>query len=245
MIVERTGDLFTSDCPALGHGVNTLGAGIAVEFRRRWPALYEAYREACRSGRLQPGGIFVWQAPDRLIVNLATQRGVGRGAARLAWVRQAARATAQLPVAGLASSNSVLATAATQCSPYDQDTAFYPVVTFLARNALRLDRQEPPERQLDRLEAWVRHFDVSAHEAVPLLAALLSIPLAGRYLPSGLAPEPQKQRTIELLIRMLLQEAGARGTAAVVEDLHWADPSTLDLLDGSPVGCATDGCCCC
>ena len=60
--------------------------------------MYDAYRQECRSGRLQPGGIFVWQAPDRLIVNLATQRGVGRGAARLAWVRQAARATAQLPV---------------------------------------------------------------------------------------------------------------------------------------------------
>ena len=105
MIVERTGDLFSTECPALGHGVNTLGsmgAGIAVEFRRRWPAMYDAYRAECRSGRLQPGGIFVWQAADQLIVNLATQRGIGRGAARLEWVRQAARATAQLSVAGLA-----------------------------------------------------------------------------------------------------------------------------------------------
>ena len=105
MIVERTGDLFSTECPALGHGVNTLGsmgAGIAVEFRRRWPAMYDAYRAECRSGRLQRGSIFVWQAADRLIVNLATQRGVGRGAARLEWVRQAAHATAQLSVAGLA-----------------------------------------------------------------------------------------------------------------------------------------------
>ena len=105
MIVERTGDLFSTECPALGHGVNTLGsmgAGIAVEFRRRWPAMYHAYRAECRSGRLQPGGIFVWQADDRLIVNLATQHGVGRGAARLEWVRQAVRASAQLSVAGLA-----------------------------------------------------------------------------------------------------------------------------------------------
>jgi O-acetyl-ADP-ribose deacetylase (regulator of RNase III) len=105
MIVERTGDLFTSDCPALGHGVNTLGsmgAGIAVEFRRRWPAMYDAYRAECRSGRLQPGGVFVWQADDRLIVNLATQRGVGRGAARLEWVRAAAKQVAQLSLDGLA-----------------------------------------------------------------------------------------------------------------------------------------------
>jgi len=79
-----------------------MGAGIAVEFARRWPAMAAAYRQACRFGQLQPGGLFVYQAADRLIVNLATQRGVGRGAARLEWVRQAARATAQLLVAGLA-----------------------------------------------------------------------------------------------------------------------------------------------
>jgi len=75
MIVERTGDLFSSDCPALRHGVDafgSMGAGIAVEFRRRWPAMAEAYRQACRAGQLQPGGIFVYQAADRLLVNLAT-----------------------------------------------------------------------------------------------------------------------------------------------------------------------------
>jgi hypothetical protein len=64
--------------------------------------MYAAYHEECRSGRLQPGSIFAYQAADHLIVNLATERGVGRGAARLEWVRQAAHATAQLSVAGLA-----------------------------------------------------------------------------------------------------------------------------------------------
>jgi len=104
-LVYRTGDLFSSTCPALGHGVNTLGrmgAGIAVEFRRRWPAMYDAYVEACRSGRLRPGGIFVYQAPDRLIVNMATQRGIGRGSARLEWVREAARLAGQLELESLA-----------------------------------------------------------------------------------------------------------------------------------------------
>jgi len=74
-----------------------MGAGIAVEFRRRWPNMYAEYRRLCRSGELQPGGIQVFQALDRIIVNLATQRGVYRGAPRLEWVRAAARAAAQLP----------------------------------------------------------------------------------------------------------------------------------------------------
>jgi hypothetical protein len=63
--------------------LGSVGVGSAVGSRRRWPALYAAYREACRSGRLQAGGTVVYQAPDRLLGNLATQRGVGRGAARL------------------------------------------------------------------------------------------------------------------------------------------------------------------
>ena len=80
----------------IGHGVNTLGsmgAGIAVEFRRRWPAMYQVYVEECRSGRLQPGGIFVYHTPDRLIVNMATQQRLGRGSVE--WVRAAARQVAR------------------------------------------------------------------------------------------------------------------------------------------------------
>ncbi len=42
--------------------------GIAVGVRRRWPAMHDAYTEVCRSGQLHPGGVFVYRAPDRLIV---------------------------------------------------------------------------------------------------------------------------------------------------------------------------------
>jgi O-acetyl-ADP-ribose deacetylase (regulator of RNase III) len=77
-IEYRTGDLFTTpDVDALAHGCNCAGAmgrGIAVEFKRRWPAMYREYRERCRDGRLTLGGIFPWKAPDGLtIYNLGTQ----------------------------------------------------------------------------------------------------------------------------------------------------------------------------
>ena len=105
MIVERSGNLFTSDCPAYAQGVNTMGsmgAGIAVEFRKRWPAMFEEYRVLCRDRLLQPGGIHVYRAADRTIVNLATQRSFRRGAARLEFVRTAAHEASQLPLEGLA-----------------------------------------------------------------------------------------------------------------------------------------------
>lgn len=71
-----TGDLFQLGLPALGHGCNctgAMGAGIAVEFRRRFPEMYEEYRELCQKGEFQLGDIFVWEAPGVVVYNLATQ----------------------------------------------------------------------------------------------------------------------------------------------------------------------------
>ncbi len=46
---------YCATCDALyDYWLGSMGTGIAVDFRRRWLAMYDAYREACRSGRLQP-----------------------------------------------------------------------------------------------------------------------------------------------------------------------------------------------
>jgi O-acetyl-ADP-ribose deacetylase (regulator of RNase III) len=82
--------------------MGSMGAGIALEFRRRWPEMFVEYRSQCSRRELQPGGIQVFQARDRTIINLATQRSYRRGAARLEWVRAAAQKVAQLPLEGLA-----------------------------------------------------------------------------------------------------------------------------------------------
>jgi len=74
---ERTGDLFEADEPALAHGCNCAGAmgkGIAVEFKRRWPDMYERYRDLCHNGEFNPGDVFTWTGPDKVIFNLGTQR---------------------------------------------------------------------------------------------------------------------------------------------------------------------------
>ncbi len=74
---ERDGDLFASDLPALAHGCNCAGAmgrGIAVEFRRRWPAMFVEYRRRCAAGSFRLGDVFMWPADDRVIFNLATQQ---------------------------------------------------------------------------------------------------------------------------------------------------------------------------
>jgi O-acetyl-ADP-ribose deacetylase (regulator of RNase III) len=78
VITWKVGDLFASGLPAIAHGVNcrgVMGAGIAVQFRQRWPDMYEAYRKQCLKGHLQPGDILAWRdvRTGAIIFNLATQ----------------------------------------------------------------------------------------------------------------------------------------------------------------------------
>lgn len=75
-LISVTGDLFELDVPALGHGCNcvgAMGAGIAKEFKRRFPEMYREYRRRCQNGQFRLGDIFVWQADGLVIYNLATQ----------------------------------------------------------------------------------------------------------------------------------------------------------------------------
>ena len=65
---------------------------------------------------------------------------------------------------------------------------------------------------------------------MPLLAALLAVPVPERYSPLTLSPQRQKQQTQEALVAWLLAETVQQPVLAVWEDLHWADPSTLELL---------------
>lgn len=92
IVEERVGDLFSHSGVAIGHGVNTqgvMGAGIAKEFRRRWPGLYEDYKQACADGYLLPGGSLLYSYPPyQFIFNLATQRYPGADA-RLEWISEA------------------------------------------------------------------------------------------------------------------------------------------------------------
>ena len=67
-------------------------------------------------------------------------------------------------------------------------------------------------------------------EAVPLLAALLSLPLAEAYPPLTLTPQRQRQQTLESLLAWLHAAAQRQPVLLIVEDLHWIDPSTIELL---------------
>ena len=117
-----------------------------------------------------------------------------------------------------------------QCSPYYQNSALYPLIELLERVALRFEREESPPQKLRKLEGFVVQYGLPLAEAVPLFAALLSLPLTADYAPLHLSPEQQKQQTLHTLLTILLRIAAQQPVLFVMEDLHWVDPTTLELL---------------
>jgi class 3 adenylate cyclase len=117
-----------------------------------------------------------------------------------------------------------------QCSPYYQNTALYPMIDLLERVALRFEREESPQQKLSKLEGFLVQYGLPLAETMPLFAALLSLPLTADYAPLTLSPEQQKQKTMQALLTILLRIAAQQPVLFVMEDLHWVDPSTLELL---------------
>ena len=114
-----------------------------------------------------------------------------------------------------------------RCSPYYQHSALYPLIDVLQRTLL-LTRQDTSEEQIAKLERTLALFGMQ--ETVPLFTALLSLPTTPQYPPLNLTPQKQKERTLQALVQMMLAQAERQATVSVWEDLHWADPSSLEFL---------------
>src|SRR5262249_59530058 len=88
----------------------------------------------------------------------------------------------------------------------------------------------PPPQRLRKLGGFLVQYGLPLAEAVPLFAALLSLPLGAEYAPLTVSPEQQKQKTLHALLTILVRIAAQQPVLFVMEDLHWVDPSTLELL---------------
>src|SRR6266852_3405080 len=117
----------------------------------------------------------------------------------------------------------------TAAAPFYQNTPFYPVAAML-RELLAWGGDEPAKEQLAQLESRLTSAGVKPAEAIPLIAPLLNLPLTERYPPSSLSPEQQRRRLLATLVEWVLGAARAQPLAMATEDLHWADPSTLELI---------------
>ena len=117
-----------------------------------------------------------------------------------------------------------------RCSPYHTTSALYPLITHI-EHLLQFAPDDPPATRLAKLEVGLGPYDLPLAEVVPLFAGLLSVPLpAEPYAPLTLTPQQQKQQTLDALVAWLAAEAERQPVLVVWEDLHWADPTTLEVL---------------
>ena len=117
-----------------------------------------------------------------------------------------------------------------QCSPYYVNSAFWPSIDNLER-ALKFGRDESPKSKLEKLEALVVAHYGRPKVDVRFIASMLSIPCEEHYGAISMTPQKHKDETLRTLVD--LTEAAARKQPSVMlyEDLHWVDPTTLEVLD--------------
>jgi predicted ATPase len=114
--------------------------------------------------------------------------------------------------------------------PYYQNPALYPL-TDLFQRILQWQPDETPDAKLAKLEHALSQYRLPLEETVPLFAPLLALPVPeNRYHPLTLSPQRQRQKTLETLVAILLELAEHQPVLFIVEDLHWTDPTTLELL---------------
>jgi class 3 adenylate cyclase/predicted ATPase len=114
-------------------------------------------------------------------------------------------------------------------SPHRQDSALFPVAGQLER-AAGFERDDTPVARLNKLEVLVAA-NAPAEGDVQSLAELLAVPLDNRYPALDLTPQRRKEKTFEALSRQIAGLAKRQPVLMIFEDLHWADPSSRELLD--------------
>ena len=115
-----------------------------------------------------------------------------------------------------------------QCSPYHRDSVLHPFVVQLGR-AARLAPEDRAETQLDKLEAILA--PARTAETAPLFASLLSIPTGDRYPPLALSAVQRRRLTLAAWLDQLEALAQQKPVLMLFEDAHWADASSLEVLD--------------
>jgi class 3 adenylate cyclase len=110
-----------------------------------------------------------------------------------------------------------------------QNTPFYPVAEML-REFVAWRGNESAEEQFTQLASRLKSAGLKPAEAIPLIAPLMNLPLPAKYPPSALSSEQQRRRLLATLVEWVLAAARVQPVVIATEDLHWADPSTLELI---------------
>ena len=116
------------------------------------------------------------------------------------------------------------------CSPYYQNSALHPLMDW-TEQTLQFEKEDTPEAKRAKLQKRLAGYNFPQGDTLQLFASFLSLPDPQDAEPLNLSPQRQKQKTLEAFVAWFHEEAEQQPLYMVWEDLHWADPSTLDLLE--------------
>jgi len=208
--------------------VEDAGAQV-VEDRREPRALLRVVRASGLRGRLAvaPGRLTSFAGRAAELATLsghweAARQGVGRnvlvlGEAGIGKSRLALQLRGRLT----AEQHAWVETGAT---PFTTSTPFHPMLALVAEG-LWITSDDPAAEKLAKIETGLGA--LSSREAVALIADLLGVPSPTRL---ELSPDLQRRKTIELLVQWALAVGSVQPMVMLFEDLHWWDPSSLELL---------------
>ncbi len=117
-----------------------------------------------------------------------------------------------------------------QCSPYYVNSAFWPIIDNFERT-LKFTRDETIDAKLDKLEALIVTQYGRPLVDVRFVADILSLPSEQRYGALPMTPQKHKDETLRTLVDVTEAAARRQPSVLLFEDAHWADPTTLEVLD--------------
>ncbi|HEU0063351.1 MAG TPA: AAA family ATPase [Hyphomicrobiaceae bacterium] len=116
------------------------------------------------------------------------------------------------------------------CSPYHKDSMLYPLLTQLQRTA-QIDVTDPASAKLEKLQALLIGAGETAGALTAVLADLLALPVPERQTLEALGARQKRELLFKILIEAFEQLARRRSLIVVLEDIHWIDPTSLELLE--------------
>ena len=116
------------------------------------------------------------------------------------------------------------------CLAYEQHTPFAPI-SHLLRRIFDFKTADSPRTRLAKLSSALESLGLNLEQSVPLLAPLVSLMPDVGYVPLDVTPNLARQRILEMLTKVLLGPSNTSQTVFVIEDLHWMDPCSLDLIE--------------
>ena len=113
--------------------------------------------------------------------------------------------------------------------PYHVNTYLYPLISRF-EDAAEFEHGDSNELRLDKLESLIRRSNNDFENVMPAFANLLGLQADDKWPAPKLDPEEKKQWIFNALINNMFSLAKTRPLLIKIEDVHWIDPTTLELM---------------